>query len=203
MVEDRKVLEDKIKNFLKHLPCRGLKLESIYLQDVYYSEPKTLKAVAKKSYVIRISTTFNADEVKKIDIVTDVGLCSESSSENLSTENAHQIVNVVGNCIPETYKSLKVQNVKESLTKISYNFSSKNIPDNFYLVKLPYRQLALQTSLNEKIIFIDLCTGSYQKILAEIDSIQSWPTALNFLQVANNLKRKELVTLLLALASNI
>lgn len=182
MVEDRKILDlqDKLEKVLKRLPCRKLKLSSLQL--------KALDS-GQKVVIISISLPDNFDSnpfTTVFDWNDDV--------------DVKVVVNKTLQQLPAELKSIRVQNLETALQSISYNFSSKNLPTDFNIVKLPYRQLAISNNSNET-IFINLCTSSYQRLLSTLG--RSWRPVIDFSEIVNCMKRKELVTLLLTLTSNV
>lgn len=176
MVEDREIIENlnrKIKNLLKHLPCRRLKLSQLVVKEL---NEDTQVAV------IIIDTP----EPQNIILTLPLSL------------SCKDILFEVSKAIPEKYKSLEIKNVQSALKLIKYNFNTQKIPDSFLLTKVPYRQLALK--IDNHTAFINLSTSTYQKILHVLDLNENLDY-LDFDKIAVKMRRKELVVLLLSMST--
>lgn len=184
MAEDRALIEKKfldcfelkLKNFLKHNVCRQLRLASL------------LKVETNQKNCIGILTTISTPKSN----LQVFNLVKQKDLKDLN--NVRNCIELIKNNIPKEFCKIEITNIKNDITT---NLKIKDIPDNFYLEKLPYRQL--QIAVNEKRLFIDLCTKSYQRILAKLKNIEDWPVKLSFEDFSECLKRKEIVTLLIYL----
>lgn len=179
MVKNREALETtlhtKIVKLLKRLPCRG------YL--------KVSEAV-----------NFYAEDGSKLLIVSDPNGQVVASAVYRCPESEDDIRKIIQNllkAIPLRFLEFKVTDVQKTLQTLNYSFSFKGIPDDFIVFKLPKRQLAIRTS--DKIVFIDICSATYQKILAVVDSAKDWLEERSFSSFAKCMKRKELGVLLLSI----
>lgn len=178
MVEDRKIpeIEEKLTKLFKHIPYRKYRVSKMCNQ----ANSLTIVATSPDSFAEPIVTVI----------------------ENVDDLDIKAIVKAVKDNIPEELLKIKISNISSSLNDISYNFSVDNIPESFEIVKLPYRQLLIKLSEN-KTFYINLCTPSYHRLLSIFDRILDWPGEVSFEQIAKSLKRKEIVTLMLSLASNV
>lgn len=183
MVEDRMLIEKdfldcfelKLKKFLKHGVCRHLKVTSIK------------KIETNQKNCIGILTTISTPE----NDIQVFNLLKQKELTNL--ENVKDCINIIKNNIPAKFSKLEVVKIKNDITT---NLKIKDVPDSFYLERLPYRQL--QIFVNNKRIFIDLCTKSYQRFLALLKN-KEWSSQIDFKSFSECLKRKEIITLLIYL----
>lgn len=180
MVENREISEivERLTTLLKHIPYRKYRVSKACLlnQDTNLT-------------IVLTSTDSFAEPV----IV---------SIENTADLDIKDAIKAVKDHIPGEFLKIKVNNISSSLSKIAYNFSVENIPESFEIVKLPYRQLQIKVS-DSKGFYVDLCTPSYHRLLSLFDRLLDWPGEVSFTDIANNLKRKEIVTLMLSLTSNV
>lgn len=178
MVEDRKIseIEEKLTKLFKHIPYRKYRVSKICNQ----SNNLTIVATSSDSFAEPIVTV--VEDVESLDIKA--------------------IVKAVKDNIPESFLKITVSNISSSLNNISYNFSVNNIPESFEIVKLPYRQLLIKLA-EDRTFYINLCTPSYHRLLSIFDRLLDWPGEITFDQIAKSLKRKEIVTLMLSLTSNV
>lgn len=178
MVEDGKIseIEEKLTKLFKHIPYRKYRVSKMCNQG----NNLTIVATSSDSFAEPIVTVIE-------------------SAENLDTK---AIVKAVKDNIPEDFLKITVSNISSSLSSISYNFSVDNIPESFEIVKLPYRQLLIKLT-KDKTFYVNLCTPSYHRLLSIFDRLLDWPSEVTFDQIAKSLKRKEIVTLMLSLTSNI
>ena len=189
MVEDRDIseLEVKLNNLFKHMPCRKIKLGKVNIEKA----DNGLSVVLVSYYVPVMKNNIQdwdvemAMTVLKPEEVFDVKSC----------------VDKVKKSIPDYYKSIFIENVQSALTDVSYSFSEDKIPNTFEIVKIPFRQLAIKT-VTGKPVFIDLCSSSYQKVLAIVDGKNCWTNKIDFKRFVDCMKRRELVTLLLTLSQS-
>lgn len=186
MVEDREdidnILSSKLKNLLKHLPCRKLKLIRL--------ESRTL---ADGSIVAIVISTPEGE----LDMSKNIFLTLDAPE---NTEEIRKTVEKVLAAIPEKYLSITVTGVQKALKNINYSFNPENVPDSFVITKLPYRQLGIRVA--DRSIFVDFCTATYQKILAVLDNSKEWPCERNFADIAEQIKkRKELIVLLWSISN--
>ena len=185
MVKDRKSLIDtltlKITNLLKHLPCRGLKLIALDIRQL--AEP-----VASEILTIVIATPEGPSKslFLTLNVPRDEAAIKKTITEVLKS-------------IPKQYLQITVVNVRSALKSVKSSLDIEALPDSFQLIKLPYRQLSI--SLNDKTTFIDLCTASYQRILANLNSLKGWPDEIDLELISNCMKRKELLVLVWTLNS--
>lgn len=172
------ILRSKLEKALKHLPCRNIKLKNLSISE------QSIPAI------VNINLLFPVEENSQMILVF------EWDPEKKTIKN---LIREILNQIPKNYLSITVKNIKESLQDIHYNFSNRNIPDSFDIIKLPYRQLEVATQFGKS--FINLYASSYQKILSTLDENNSrkWKNCIDFSKIVNCMKRKELVTLLLVL----
>jgi len=180
MVKDREISEivERLTTLLKHLPYRKYRVS--------------------KACLLNQGTTFTI-VLASIDSFAEPVVLSIENTDDLNIKNA---IKAVKDCIPEDFLKINVTDISTSLSNISYNFSVENVPSSFEIVKLPYRQLQIKTATS-KSFYVDLCTSSYHRLLSLFDRLTVWPSTVLFEDVARNLKRKEIVTLMLSLTSNI
>lgn len=165
----------KTRNLLKHYPCRNLKILNVEKQT----------AANKTDADVVVITVGNKVENWKKAFIFD---------RHTDEDFIKSFVEDIKNEIPEKYSQLQITNVKEIAENILHNFSKKDISDTFYITKIPYRQL----KINDK-IFLNINNITYQKILALLSKIDTWPASISFQDLTNCMKRKEIVTLLLYL----
>lgn len=166
----------KLNSFLKHLPCRKLKILKLTTQLLYEKAVLILVLSAPS----RSDDLFFTLEVPK------------------SVEDINRTIKYIANSLPEKYLTVEFQNVKEVLNEINYNFSLEDIPSTFSVVKLPYKQLAIKRYGATR--FINLSKISYQRVLALFDRFYQWPAVCEFKDLTACMKRKELVVLLLSIS---
>lgn len=183
MVEDRMLIEKdfldcfevKLKKFLKHCICRQLKVVSI----------KKIETNQKNCTGILTTISTPENDIQVFNLVKQKDL--------VNLEKVKDCISIIKNNIPAKFSRLEVINIKNDITT---NLKIKDVLDSFYLERLPYRQL--QVFVNEKRFFIDLCTKSYQRVLALLKN-EDWKTQIDFKSFSDCLKRKEIITLLIYL----
>lgn len=187
MVEDRDIseLEVKLNNLFKHMPCRKIKLGKVNIEKA----DNGLSVVLVSYYVPVMKNNIQDWDIEMSMTVLKPG----------ETFDIKSCVDKVKKSIPDYYKSIFVENVQSALTDVAYSFSEDKIPDTFEIVKIPFKQLAIRT-VEDKPIFIDLCSSSYQKVLAVVDGKNYWSNKVDFKRFVDCMKRRELVTLLLTLS---
>lgn len=173
----------KLNNYLKHCVCRSLKIEKIEKIEI-----------TQKNY-IGVLTVIKTP-IKNLQIIN---LIKTKDLENL--ESTKKYIENIKNKLPQEISNIEVTNIKDILNDLNTTLSIKDIPESFYLERLPYRQLQIKS--NEKRFFLDLCTKSYQKVLSKLQSLYSWPAQLNINIIKDCFKRKELITLLLYLSQSL
>ena len=185
MVEDG-VLEAvtiKTKNFLKHYPCRNLKLSSIKLIQ---------SELDSTVFGIQMLITTPAEPIDHL-----VMFKKKDLKDPLLPKRC---VELLRSRIPEIYSNVTVTDVSSVAEEVLKNFSERQLPDSFILEKLPYRQLQLR--VNSRKFFIKLNIKSYQRVLSLFDLQKPWPVTITLQDLTKNLKRREVVTLLLYLSQD-
>lgn len=193
MVEDRDTLlnvfltelEKRLKSLLKHEVCRKIKFYKVDVKD----NPQEANG-------LYISTSINVNIPQNNQIFTSFSKVNESDLDNLDV--LKNIIRDIKAVIPEEYKSLKITNFNKTIEDLTSNISTDKTVDEFYLTRIPYRQLQIGL-FEDKKIFLNLCTKTYNRILNKLNNIDVWPAELNFLEIKDCFKRKELITLLIYL----
>lgn len=189
MVEDRDISEFEIKlnNFLKHLPCRKIKVNKI---DIDRKDTETLIAT-----ILELPNTEGSGAEASSNLIVAYNKVLNEDSLDIKS-----YIDLIKSKIPEYYKSVFAKSVQTALKAISYPFSEDKVPNTFEIVKLPYRQISVRTL--DKPIFIDLCNSSYSRILEILDDRPIWTNVIDFEKLVKCMKRRELVTLLLMLSQS-
>lgn len=184
MVEDR-VLEEirtKARNLLKHYPCRKLRLTDV---SEIVSDPGV-------GFAIRLAAVGPEWNFETISLFKKKDLKDPSL--------AKRCVEKIMLAIPKKFSDLRVTNVQDTAKDLMHNFVSRSIPDCFNIEKLPYRQLQIVCEENRSFLKVNI--KSYQRLLALLEQEKEWPAEISFEKLAECLKRKELVTLLLYLSKS-
>lgn len=178
-------LEKRLKSLLKHEVCRKIKFYKVDVKD----NPQEANS-------LYISTSINVNIPQNNQIFTSFSKVNESDLDNLDV--LKNIIRDIKAVIPEEYKSLKITNFNKAIEDLTSNISTDKTVDEFYLTRIPYRQLQIGL-FEDKKIFLNLCTKTYNRILNKLNNIDVWPAELNFLEIKDYFKRKELITLLIYL----
>lgn len=134
------------------------------------------------------------DNVLVADIRTPEGTISVPID---TSKDVKEIVKSVIECRDlKRYRQVIILNVEVDETRLTLD----NIPDDFIISGLPYRQLKI--SIGERPFFIDLCAVSYQHVYSLMLSQSHYPACINFKNLKSCLKRKELLVLLITLSTN-
>jgi hypothetical protein len=181
MVADGTLEEIRLKanNLLKHLPCRGLRVEGI-TELTSETSPNVFGICIHYSIYKEMYTSTSL--FKKSDLKKDL---------------VKRCVNDFKNKIPAEFKELHVKNVKEPASEYLKSFSLENTIDEFLIVQFPYRQIKIQ--IGDSFFFLNVQKITWQKILARVSKEKEWPAFINFEDLLNLLKRKEIVTLCIRL----
>lgn len=92
---------------------------------------------------------------------------------------------------------LTVKNTKEVAERELKSFSNQEVPNEFFIVKFPKRQVAIVVGDNQT--FVNISTPTYQKLIAKCLNLD-FPASIDMSQLTDCFKRRELVTFLLQLA---
>lgn len=178
---DNRMLEEistKIINYLKHIVYRKLKL-----QDVSNDE---------KNQIIVITLNDLGTNTTR---VTQIGYRDFVNEE----EPVRRIVEMFSLIVPVEYQSIKITDILSGLKNLNYNFSLENIPESFQITKIPYKQLKIKSLDRE--FFLNVCVETYQRILSLLSNNSKAFAEITFTELTKNMKRKEIVTLLLSLSN--
>ncbi len=181
---DNRMLEEvstKIVNYLKHIVYRKLRF-----QDISNDE---------KNQVITI--TLNDLELN-ITRVTQIGYRDFINEEYPVRRIVERFGLMLNLMIPAKYQSIEVTDILPGLENLNYNFSLENIPESFQITKIPYKQLKIKNADRE--FFLNVCVETYQRILSLLNKSKAF-TEITFTELTKNMKRKEIVTLLLSLSN--
>lgn len=180
MVKDSETIIEtinkKLTNYLKSFPL------------IHASAPnvKCLLTQNKKSIYVQINLTINNIEYSSETLI---------DQRNLDINNfIHDFVEK----IPKSLKEIRVINLINFSKPFLKNFKETLEIDTFILNKLPYRQLSIV--VKNRCFYLNLSKESYYKVKRALRSLNK--TTVDFSVFINNLKRREILTLLLLLSQS-
>lgn len=170
------IINNKLTNYLKSMP-------------LFHSKPPITKCLSTQNKkVVYLQTKLTIDN---IDYIEEDLL----EKKNLDINNyIHKLLEK----IPNEKKNIIIFNIKQFSDTYLKNFKETLPLDSFILDKMPYRQLSV--NVNNKKFFINLSKETFYNLKRAIQKLKS--NKVDFEVFTENLKRKEILTLLLLLSQS-